>query len=241
MGAVGFLWGHTIDTGVILPNDDKDLYARYPLVIQITDFDIGDQGVQTDVFSNIKPIQQIKIARFGREFGKIAPQSSGDNYGDIDVVSVTAGSGDPYKRTGGSDVVGRVYPVTHAGSLFQPPTASRMLCPTVFEIAFWPEDTSEITIRAYVQSVGARTDPTDIFMEVDYISQYYSTTVYRTDTIYSDETISARSDASDWSQYVEVTITPATTAEPIIVRVRAIFYDATGTNYAYVDPAITVN
>jgi hypothetical protein len=156
--------------------------------------------------------------------------------GTLTKIDVVEGSGDPYKRTGGGDsVIEILYDVASAGHTLATAAEQYMLEPLQAVIDHEFEATVDRRkYRYYVQAEGAVT-AAQLWMEVEYISEYGdSTTEYITTRLTSDEAITVRTDASDWSQYIEVpNVTPAV-ASKVRVKIYCSYYHAT--NKIYIDP-----
>lgn len=143
-------------------------------------------------------------------------------------LDVVAGSGDPYKRTGGSDSVLALKPANTTYGI------CNIYDYKVLDICILA-DTSSKSYRFYVQTKNVPTlTRTELHVSCTYIGAYESTTKYQETTVESDESVTVRSDESDWSQYIEVTgIQPAVAS---IVHLK-IFYNTADTDgYIYIDP-----
>lgn len=118
-------------------------------------------------------------------------------------VAVVEGSGDPQKRGGGaSDVME-----------FQQ-TGARLLDYTTDRWAafrIWAPAGVTKTYRLYCQNKDHAGGilPAEFKLRGRYISAFYDAASYQHATVESDETIALRTGAGDWSQYVEVALTPA--------------------------------
>lgn len=145
-------------------------------------------------------------------------------FGEITKTDVVAGSGDPYKRTGGADSVLECEFDTEAH-------VNEYDAPVVFEHEFEADTTSK-TYRYYIQSEGAISSG-DLWLEAQYVDKYDDTSEYFLKTATATGAIAARSDASDWSQYLEITVQPAT-ASKVRIKCKCLYYHAT--NIFYIDP-----
>jgi hypothetical protein len=225
--------------GVELPNDDEDLDggALSGTVFRNCRFGEHNGLSVSGHYRLFGGTRRERFERYQRTLNddRIPIYVAGDDW--IRRIAVVEGSGDPEKRSGGADYVIHVdactAPVYEGGSAdSQKPQRSAV------EHVIYPTDTSEITIRCYVQCADA-CSAQQVWMKATYIEQYYSDTVWREAEALSDETISARSGADDWSQYVEVTITPAVANQPVYVELFAQQHD-TGVP-VYLDPALVVS
>jgi hypothetical protein len=106
-------------------------------------------------------------------------------------------------------------------------------------LKFWA-DTSSKSYRIYCQASGMEVaDAGQFFMEVEYLAANDDNTEYQYVTARSDETISERSGADDWTQYLEVTGIQPAVAGWVKIKLYVGFYDADGT--MYVDPLVAVS
>lgn len=154
----------------------------------------------------------------------------------VQKTDVVAGSGDPYKRTGGAD---SVLAALSSNAYFAGADSAvddyRMLAE--FHIAV---DDSSKSYRFYCQLVNkASLTPSELILEAVYTTVYGSATLYRTGRIVSDETVSQRSGADDWSQYIEVTGVQPAVAGMLHLRIRTAWYDTDGV--LYIDPQVVIS
>ncbi|MHC4648154.1 MAG: hypothetical protein ACYTBJ_22055 [Planctomycetota bacterium] len=155
--------------------------------------------------------------------------------GTITKTDVVAGSGDPYKRTNGADSVMEIKYDQAVGGHTLAKDQEYNLDPVQVVLTHEFEATVDRRrYRYYVQAEGAVL-ASELWMEVEYVSSYGdATTEYVVKRLTSDEAITQRVDASDWSQYIEVdNITPAL-ASKVRVKVYCSYYHAT--NKIYIDP-----
>jgi hypothetical protein len=152
--------------------------------------------------------------------------------GEILKTAVVAGSGDPYKRTGGSDsVLEIIYDLsTDAQNVVSP--IENLATPIL--VHEFEATTDRRKYRYYVQAEGA-VAASELWMEVEYVSSYGdATTEYTITKVTSDEAIAARDDASDWSQYIEVDNVIPALASKVRIKIYCSYYHAT--NKIYIDP-----
>ncbi|MCP4650369.1 MAG: hypothetical protein GY853_09870 [PVC group bacterium] len=170
----------------------------------------------------------INIENYNKELGI---NKSFNCNGNLINVLVVEGSGDPEKRSGGADEILAIRQNQSASSSSTLFIGSML---EVFEHRYWA-DTSSRNYRYYVQADSMTiTDSSEFFIEVEYTDQHENSIEYYQTKVRSDETITVRSGAADWSQYIEVTgIQPATTSW-VIIRCYMGFYDADGV--LYLDP-----
>lgn len=172
----------------------------------------------------------VKIENYNNVYGA---HKVWTEYGTMTKIDVFGGSGDPEKRTNGADSIIEIdfdtstqNPISH-------------FAPVVFEHEF--EVNSEAkNFKYYVQATNT-ISATDMWLEAEYVSSYTSSSRYVKEKIQSDETIAARGSASDWSQYLEVALTPGKQEGYNKVRIKLIcrYYSATGKIYIDPNPEIT--
>ncbi|MEW5797329.1 MAG: hypothetical protein AB1772_13370, partial [Candidatus Zixiibacteriota bacterium] len=144
--------------------------------------------------------------------------------GTISKTDVVVGSGDPEKRTGGSDsVVEILYNQNVTG---KQPIAE--LAPTVFPRVLVADGT-ERTFRFFVQSVPALT--TELWFDVSYVDL-----AGHPCTMTATGAISARSNAADWTNYIDVTVPAALSESNIHIDCKSNYYSSSSTNKIYIDP-----
>jgi len=149
-------------------------------------------------------------------------------------VPVVAGSGDPYKRSGGSDIV---LAITQNQSSDSRSTIFDGVMLSAFKTLIWT-DTSSYTYRFYCQANALSTTAAEVFVKATYVDAYDDTSEYHYGTVKSTQTISARSGADDWSQYIEVTVQLAV-AGCVELEILTGFYDADG--ILYIDPMVVIS
>jgi hypothetical protein len=99
--------------------------------------------------------------------------------------------------------------------------------------------TGSRTFRFYVQSLVALA-ASQLWLEAEYVDVYDDEDEYHSGKILSDETISVRTGHDDWSQYLEVTLNPAV-ASKVRITAKVSYYNATATNYIYIDPKCVIS
>jgi hypothetical protein len=221
-----------LNVGVEAGNGDYDISVERSFIFEGRDVKLGAavgevqwDGVDSDV-SRCK----MSIENYGRVLGvhkTFAPQ------GTLTKKDVVAGSGDPYKRTGGAD---SVLEIAFDGTLApSQETIDEFLAPI---FVYTVEATTESkNYRFYVQAEGAVT-AAQLWVEVEYVSSYDDTSEYVFSTQRSDEAISARAGASDWSQYIEVTGIQPAVASKVRLKVYCSYYHASNLIYICRKPDI---
>jgi hypothetical protein len=160
--------------------------------------------------------------------------NNGYNY----TVPAVVGSGDPEARSADSLTLLALEEQEGSGSsgmLFK----EMMHQPFGDGLMFWA-DTSSKSYRIYCQASGMSVaDAGQFFMEVEYLAANDDTTEFQYVVARSDETISEKSGADDWTQYLEVTGIQPAVAGWVKIKLYVGFYDADGT--MYVDPLVAVS
>lgn len=155
--------------------------------------------------------------------------------GDTTIIKtdVVEGSGDPEKRSSGADSVIE-YTAT---SNHQYAGVSDLGYMRVFTHEF-EVDTASKSYRYYVQAEdGIAAD--ELWLEAEYVSAYDDDSEYIIATQKSDEAITVRSGADDWSQYIEVTGIAPAVASKVRIKCYCSYYHAT--NAIYIDPMVVIS
>ena len=154
-----------------------------------------------------------------------------------DVISNDGSGVDVNLRTGGADKVVEVFldsAAANVGLRNQDSNETSLgQAPLVFEHQYEVNACNSKQFTYYVNSVGALS-ASQLWLEVEYVGAYVSNTVWSNTLIKSSNTISARADASDWSQYLRVITGAIPAKSKIVVRCFCSYYDAT--NKIYIDP-----
>jgi len=174
----------------------------------------------------------MNIENYNRVLGA---HKSWNAMGEIVKLDVVAGSGDPYKRTGGADsILDLLYDQSDTAQNYVSPT--KILTDPIFTHEF-EATTDSKSYRYYVQAIGAVT-ATELWIEVEYVSVYDDTSGYSMTKVISDESVSARANEDDWSQYIEVTGIAPSVASKVRIRCFCSYYDAT--DKIYIDPLVEI-
>jgi len=226
-GSSGIFKLENVNIGVEQANDDEDIgFISGNLKVVGKDVKLGATNGAFEVSSSTKTNAEtyLKIENYQKVLGDHIMSNLLFEAVSADVV---AGSGDPYKRTSGADKI-----ISITSDTYDLSEAEGYVLPPVFE-HFFDADTTSKTYRYYCQADAMSTLATELWLEAEYVSAYDDTSEYQYSKINSDETISTRSGASDWSQYLEVTVQPAV-ASVVRIKLFATFYDADGT--LHIDP-----
>lgn len=235
------LYGNTIvadldnvNLGVEVASDGPDLRIYYTGLIKGKDVKFGGAVEEVDWESRLGFSSYVSIENYNKVLGvhkTFTPQ------GTITKTDVVVGSGDPEKRSGGADsVIGILFDLSDSEDHFKAPTNKGWTQP-IFDHEFEVDDTTK-SFRYYVQAEGAVTAD-ELYIELEYVSAYDDTSEYVNTKVVSTDSISARSGADDWSQYIEVNnITPAV-ASKVRIKLYCGYYHAT--NKIYIDPQVRVS
>jgi hypothetical protein len=222
---------NSFNLGIEQANGSDDLYLIYGPNIKAKDFNVGNALASFTMGGPVTPLQwQTCIENFQRVLGAHKVSNS---QGEITSKDVVSGSGDPYKRTGGADTVVEIL-YDRSGNLNAAVSPYPLaLAPVpVFEHEF-EATTDNRKYRYYVQAEGAVL-ASELWMEVEYVKSHDDTSEYTITKLTSDQAISARVDASDWSQYLEVLNVNPALASKVRIKIYCSYYDAT--NKIYIDP-----
>ena len=102
-------------------------------------------------------------------------------------------------------------------------------------VKIWATADAAKTYRFYIQSTFALTAAAELVLRAEYLDDAGDTGMA---TIDSDETITARSGITDWSQYIEVSVTPARTGW-IFFDIKLYKYDSGG--QVFIDPLLEIS
>lgn len=171
-----------------------------------------------------------KFENYGKVLGKHKTFSPGVVHESWDVV---AGSGDPYKRTDGTDKIIQVDCSINTTVSAGVSENAYLLFEHEFET-----DTISKSYRYYVQCKDLSLTALELWLEVEYVDSYDDTSEYTITKEESDETCSLRSGVSDWTQYIEVTGIAPVTASKVRIRCFVAKYDADG--LIYIDPEVVI-
>jgi hypothetical protein len=189
---------------------------------------------------NLWEESQCSIENYGKVLGATRSYTTQGYFTSKDVV---AGSGDPYKRTGGADSILEITNNKASDTVGYKQPIPPWTCVFIKHVFY--TDTTSRNYRYYVQSPAAlnaygNNVVDSIWITCTYISSYdASNNTYTKSTVYSDESISARTGADDWSQYIEVTgIAPAVQSS-VVIKIYCNYYHAS--NKVYVDPKVVTS
>jgi hypothetical protein len=227
----GLSYLENVNIGVEVGNTDSDLILG--IGGHITGRDVKFGG-NSDEFARdyalILTNASVDIENYNKVLGSHVKWNS---HGTLLRVDVVGGSGDPEKRPGGADSVVEVTydqaNVTYALTNPIPQWTS-----IVFTHEFEVNNESK-NYRYYVQCPGS-VPADELWIEAEYVSEYTGQSRYVHSKVQSDEAISARTGADDWSNYIEVTgIQPDTPGlSKVRIRCYCAYYHAS--NKIYIDP-----
>jgi hypothetical protein len=229
------IFAEGLNVGVEDQNDFADISTQRGVVYIIgRDIKIGGSGSQGAFYHAQGSDVRIQIENYQRVLGNHFEKNL---QGTITKTDVTEGSGDPEKRSGGSDSVIEILYDHSDTAAYLPSVAEESAWVPVFTHEFEVDDTPK-NYRYYVQAEGA-VAADELWIELEYVSSYDDTSEYTITRVVSVEAISARSGADDWSQFLEINnITPAV-ASKVRIKCYCRYYHAT--NKIYIDPQVRVS
>jgi hypothetical protein len=175
----------------------------------------------------------VSIENYDKVFGAaktFTPQ------GTLTKTDVTAGSGDPYKRGGGADsVIEILFDLSLAAH--EMPTPYKDITISIFTHEF-EAGTLNKSYRYYVQTDTETVSASQLWIEVEYVDVYNGITTYNYSKVESDESISVRTGADDWSQYIEVTGIKPAIASKVRIKCYCSYYHATAK--IWIDPKVEI-
>jgi hypothetical protein len=191
----------------------------------------------TNGFVSISPVYNayphkmtaIQIENYGKVLGTHRTW-----YGNAIILdSVAAGAGDPVpaQRSGGAANIMRL----QCNTDFTPIEAFAYKA-TLGEFQM---TAAAHTFTFCCQSLVVTTDQ-QVWIEAEYVDGYDDTSEYHNTLLRSTEHLSVRGDINDWDDYLSVTLTPAVESK-VRIFLRFTFYDATATNYIYIDPKCVIS
>jgi len=202
-------------------------------IIRGRDVMLGGNGTYGPINVNYAdgfPMPLIAIENYNRQLGA---HRTFNAHGEISNLLVYGGAGDPQKRSGGAD---QVIEVAYNDNTLAYATSDPLhygITTPVFAHEF-EVNTEPKTYRYYVQAEGT-VNADRLYLRAEYVSGYQSGARYDITNVVSDESITIRSGADDWSQYLEVTVQPAAYGlSKVRIKCYCSYYHAS--NKIYIDP-----
>jgi hypothetical protein len=194
----------------------------------------GGQGPITTGMSQQPTNQKLRVENFNHIAGNDFTMWNQQIDTLVKKLAVVVGSGEPYAPPEGAGFVWKITS-TQSSAVFYPTLKEWMFQVNPF-VEAWrvtPGDTSSHTYKIFFQAKDRATVAnTELFLEADYCDQYINDNTYHMSTIRSTETIAQRSDASDWSQFLSVTLAHMNPTIPVVFRLYCtIPYDIDGCVY----------
>lgn len=186
-----------------------------------------DSTIYNDVMTHI----------FFENFNKVLNAHKLYIYDSGTITKNDCTGGDVVARSGGAPSVAEflLNTGTYAAQTQAPSGVSSVgYCYNFIEIKVWLSSSqlSNINFRFYVQSTTDAMTSSNFWLECEYIDSYTAQGYHKT-IIRSTNSVSARANSSDWTQYLETgSFTPAA-AGWVVIR---IFDNLYSTNKKYVDP-----
>jgi hypothetical protein len=226
------LYLDNVNIGVEVANGDNVIASIYDNNVVIGKGVILDTRGGDVIFTGTPSGNTFRFEDFGKVLGAHKQYTLQGTLTKLDVV---AGSGDPYKRAAGADSVIEIL-FDESNTSSHMPSPDEPFAGLIFEHEF-EASTDTKDYRYYVQAEGVVT-ATELWLECEYVSSHDDTTEYTLTKVESDEAFTARADAEDWAEYLEVTgITPAV-ASKVRIKLFCSYYHAT--NKIYVDPKVVI-
>lgn len=141
-------------------------------------------------------------------------------------LDVFAGSGDPYKRTGGGD---KIMDISFLNS--------SLLDVLLFEHEF-EATTDSKSYTYYMQCKDMTTTSSELYIEVDYVDSYDDASEYTMKKVRSTQSLSLRTGVSDWTRLLSVAAIAPAVASKVWVRCFMRKYDADG--HLFIDPCVVI-
>jgi len=156
--------------------------------------------------------------------------------GVLEKVSAGTGTPIPDQRSSGATSLLEVLP---KGCMTGMQYGESLISTPLFEHEF-EASTDSKSYRYYVQTnISGGLTASDLWIEAEYVDQYDSASEYHTTQVKSDESVSARSGITDWSQFIEVTgIQPAVASK---LRIRGYLNKYDATNKVWIDPKVVIS
>lgn len=236
LGAAGRWRLERVNIGVEVANGDDDILVYSFCSVYGVDVKLGGTNGTVDYsgayLGTLFEGQVITLENYGKVLGE---HKSWRSSAEMTKTAVVVGSGDPYKRTGGADSLLAIE--NKSSSTYS--AASHDFATVLAELRVWADTTSK-SYRFYCQLKNIASLTADqIYLECLYIKGYDDTSEYELATVESDETVSERTGADDWSGYIEVTGIQPAVASWVILRVKAQWYDADAV--LYIDPKVVIS
>jgi hypothetical protein len=181
------------------------------------------------------PAEFCSIENYGKVLGA---HKTFNGHGTLVKLDVVDGSGDPYKRPGGADSVIEIL-YNEASPSNNLVNLSPLYRPSVVFTNEFNVTNANRSYRYYVQTDTETVSASQLWIEVEYVSSYSSSTAYTHLKVTSDEAIDVRSDVDDWSQYIEVTDIQPAVAGKVRIKCYCSYYHPTAKIYIDPKPEIT--
>lgn len=222
-----------VNLGIEIPNNSGGLYINYHTRLRGRDVSIQNSGDEV-YWYYASPYGHISIENFNKEFGVHKTLTA---QGTLTKTPVVAGSGDPEKRTNGSNNIIEVL-YNRSSTTHDLKNPYDKITPTIFEQEF-EIDTNIRNYRFYVQTDTEIIPSGNLWIEAEYVDSYTDDTLYSYSKVRSDESISVRTGADDWSQYLEVTNIASAVNSKVRIKCFCSYYHATAK--IWIDPKVEIS
>lgn len=219
-----------VNIGVEQANGDDDILLYEVGNVYGRDVKLGGTNGYVSWYSYYTPQLAVELENYNKILGAHKAWFVG---GTIEKVLADGGGNRPNQRAGGNANVIEILPNV----------ANYEFIPDWAVMVFRHEyvvDTTARTWRYYVQNNNCGLlSATQLWMKLEYVSDYDDTSEYVMETIVSDETVANRANNNDWTQFIEVpNITPAVTGDDS-PNVRITCYISKNcANEIYIDPKV---
>lgn len=216
-----------------------DLFYAPKARISGIDIKYGGSGDVLDrTYAAFYPFPHMTL-RGIENFGKVFGSHWGSNsHAEIIKTDVVADSGDPYKRTGGSDSVLELICDfdDNAYGLYLDGRTSMVTPVFIHE---FETTTDSKNYRYYIQTDTETVSASQLQIEAEYVSSYATSASYTYSRVQSTQDIEVRTGADDWSQYIEVTNIQPAIASKVRIKCYCSYYHASAKIYIDPKPVIT--
>jgi len=233
--AIG-LYSHTIPW-IRLENVNLGVEIANTIDIQLADSGKiygRDVAIPNELFGyNYASQSEVSIENFGKVLG-VHKRWNGQGT----ITKQTAdGTGDlPNARPdGAANVLEILYDLVSTITQMPAPWLADWACDVL--VHTFEALASSKTYRYYVQSMDDLL-ASELWLELEYVKTYDGTDKYTVVTVKSDETIAARSDNNDWTQYIEVPNIQPAVGSKVRIRCKCAYEHAS--NKIFIDPNVEI-
>ena len=173
--------------------------------------------------------QYISIENYGKVLGA---HKTFDPQGEVTRVVAGSGGGVAEPRSGGA---ANLIEISYSSANYRNPGAGAV---RAFFTHEFEATTDSKNYRYYVQCEGIVT-VAQLYIIAEVVNSYDDDSEYTMTTQQSDEAFTARADANDWAEYMEVTGIQPAVASKVRIKCYCSFYHAT--QNIYIDPMVVIS